>query len=328
MRDGDADHRAVASGLGVRVRWRNERRAALERSPRGASARRTARPGSASEENCSALSSPGGLLGEQPGVQVEHAAHRTVACERSEMRFHSGAAAARSARRDRGRRPPSSTAGVEPRRGASTLPRVPRQPVGERQQRLVRALELACIDVLDAKRPAGVGRHDRQRAAPAQRDLVLEQPPERGGPAADREHPGRNAGRLDPDRRHRGAGGGVDRAASSRCPARPPSGPSSSPTISTCSGAMPRAPQMREAPAGGVGLVGEADLDVLGVARHTCVGQPGLGRGASPELDRRAQPVEPVLAQPRLRRPRAARRCAPSADPPTRASGSGRSCGG
>ena len=87
-------------------------------------------------------------------------------------------------------------------------------------------------------------------------------------------------------------------------------------------------PQMREVPAGGVGLVGQADLDVLGVARHTRVREPGLGAAASPSSTAAAQPVEPMLAQPRFHRREQL------ADPrlrrvrPLRLSGSGRSCGG
>ena len=166
----------------------------------------------------------------------------------------------------------------------------PQAAVGERQQRLVRALALADRRPR-AQRPARVGRDDRQRAAAAQRELPVEQPAERSGPPPSARTPAGTPAGSTPTETARWRPLPRRSGASSRCPARPPSGPSSSPTISTCSGADAALPQMREIPARGVGLVGEADLDVLGVARHAT-------RPCSPASRRRPRRARPRPCSP------------------------------
>ena len=111
----------------------------------------------------------------------------------------------------------------------------------------------------------------------------------------ERDDPDRHAGGLDPDRCHGGSSGGVDQqlgVAAGQTAER-------SELIAhdqDLLGGHAALPQMLEVPAGGVGLVGEADLDVLGVARHTRVREPGLGGRGLAQLDRRLHAVQPMLA--------------------------------
>ena len=81
------------------------------------------------------------------------------------------------------------------------------------------------------------------------------------------------------------------------------------------------APKVVEHPARRVGLVRQADLDVLRIARHPCVGQPGLPRSllarARPPPEGRSGPLRGDGSGPR----QGARRSSPSADRPTPAPG-------
>ena len=86
-------------------------------------------------------------------------------------------------------------------------------------------------------------------------------------------------------------------------PGRPPSGPSSSPAIEQEARAdRVVAPQPRDQLARGIGLVGESDLDVLGVARHAWIIETGVARRLPRDLDDLGQPAEFRGGEPRFDR--------------------------
>ena len=163
------------------------------------------------------------------------------------------------------------------------------------------------------------------RAAP---QLVVQQ--RRGTGRARRR--GDDAGRAPrparPRPRHAVAGTASATSMSESLPGTPPSGPNSSPATSTSSGAMPSAPELGEHRTRRVGLVGQADLDVLGVARHPRIGETGFARDVCRERGDLGEVVDARVARAASRPRRGAGRSAPSADRPTPAAGSGRSCAG
>ena len=166
----------------------------------------------------------------------------------------------------------------------------PEAPVGERQQRFVSALALARRRPRSRSVQQGSDAHDRQGAAPAQLRA--------GARAAARTRPARRRARaprperrparprpMPPWRRRRRRS-----AAWSRCPARPPSGPSSSPTISTCSGATPRRHRCAKYQRA------ESDLSVRPISM--CLASLVTRASASPASAAAASPSSTAAASP------------------------------
>ncbi len=153
-------------------------------------------------------------------------------------------------------------------------------------------------------------------AAPAL-ELVREDLQEATRPAAELQHLRRRPGRLDADRegrRPRRLRHEQERVAARQAAERP----------ELVAGDQhearpdPASRKLREHPARGVRLVREADLDVLGVARHPRIRQACVRRGRERDLDGARQAREPGSVQPVLDRGEQLARCAPSADPPIR----------
>ena len=212
-------------------------------------------------------------------------------------------------------------------RGRSTLPRVPSRPSAS-------VSSDSCTRSSSGSTPSIASVHagslddDRQLAAPAARDLVLEHGRERIRAAAEPRHARGHAAGLDADRDRRRA----LRSPTSSCESLPGQAAERPELVAgdqhLARARSPRRHSSAHDPPGRVGLVGEADLDVLGVAGHAWIGETGLrrrrrARSRPPPAARRSRPRR---AGPPRRR--AARRSAPSAGRPTRARGSGRSCGG
>ncbi len=151
--DRDSEHRAVVPALGVHARRHDERGAVLEPLPGSHNAQgREAGLGERGELERSELTRY--LLVEQPGVQVENATHRTLGRQRREavperrqLKLGELAVSAIDPR-DEDRRRGAAARYKDAAAGADA-------PVGEREQRFVRALELA-VDVIDRERPAGI----------------------------------------------------------------------------------------------------------------------------------------------------------------------------
>ena len=165
-------------------------------------------------------------------------------------------------------------------------------PVGDREERVVDALEQRVV-LLGLERPERVV---VDRPAPRASSLRSSWSPSSCG----EEPPGRrrgaitscgDAGRLCADRDDRRARSFGRRAGTSHCPpAR-----RAARTRRRRRGrrrADPAAAELVEEPVRGVGLVRQADLDVLGVARDPRVEQPRFARRGPRELDRLAEPAE------------------------------------
>ena len=111
------------------------------------------------------------------------------------------------------------------------------------------------------------------------------------GAAAEGDHALRHAGGLGADRddgRARSLGDEQERVAA-RQPAERPELVAGD---EDGAGRDPAPCQLVEQPVRGVGLVRQADLDVLGVARDPRIGQPRVASRGSRELDRLAEPAE------------------------------------
>ena len=205
----------------------------------------TAVPGHASDDSSSASSrlfSRSELLAQHPGMKVEHAADRSW---RGGARARSCSIAARPA--GASRRPPlcrrrtSAPLGRRSAARAITLPRVPSRPSASVSSDSCTRSSSGSTPSID-KRPLRVLDDDRQLAAPAACELVLEHSRERFRSAAEPDHAGRNAAGLDADRYRRRALAVADQQPES-LPGRPPSGPSSSPAINTWFWRDPAPPQ-------------------------------------------------------------------------------------
>ncbi len=174
-----------------------------------------------------------------------------------------------------------------------------RAPVGERQQRLARALVLR-VDAVDTHRPRGVRDARRQRAAHAGASCASSSCAKRAGPPPSASTPAGTPAGSGPTETTVALAACAGHAAASRCPGRPPSGPSSSPTISTCAGATPRSHWCAKYHRA------ESDLSVRPIS--TCLASlvtrgsasPASTAAASLRLDRGAQVLQAVGAQPRL----------------------------
>ena len=127
---------------------------------------------------------------------------------------------------------------------------------------------------------------DRQRAAAAQLELSLEQPQERAGPPPSATTPaGTPDGSTPTEATVAPAASSISSLES--LPGRPPSGPSSSPTIRTCSGWMPRRHRCAKYQRA------ESDLSVRPISMclaslvTRAPGEPGVERRGLAELRRR-----------------------------------------
>ena len=112
------------------------------------------------------------------------------------------------------------------------------QAVGDGEQRFVRPFG-AGVEAVDGQQPRRVVDHGRD-LAPA-RELVREQRRERRRTARQADDALREALRFDPDRAHRGARAAWATSIIESLPVNPPSGPNSSPPISTRSADIPSA---------------------------------------------------------------------------------------
>ena len=113
---------------------------------------------------------------------------------------------------------------------------------------------------------------------------------------------GHRSARRRPRSRWRAGDSGTISSAS--LPGRPPSGPNSSPATRTSPDGIPRRAKLRKDAAGRVRLVGQPDLDVLGVARDARVraGPPSARLPGPARPPRRARAGRPRPDGPRPRR--------------------------
>ena len=130
------------------------------------------------------------------------------------------------------------------------------------------------VDAFDHERPLGVAVELGYVPAPSPLELIGEETEKRRRAAAQRDHARRRAARLRSDRDDRRACGTGDEE--ERVAARQPA---ERPELVTRDEDEPRSDtatrELAERPPCGVALVGEADLDVLAVARHPRVRQAG-----------------------------------------------------
>ena len=168
------------------------------------------------------------------------------------------------------------------------------------------------VEPFEDERPVGVAVDLGHVAAAAAFELVREYLEEDGRSAAELDNLRGSAVRLCSDRQRRRPGPLRDEqegVAAGQAAERPElvAGDEDE------AGPDPAALQLRERPAGGIGLVGEPDLDVLGVARHAGIGKPGSAR----------RPRAPTsTASPRPASPAPRRRsCTAASSSPIRAFG-------
>ena len=135
------------------------------------------------------------------------------------------------------------------------------------EARLVGALALG-IEAVHDERPLGPVGTSGSSAPWRRRTWSRMISAKRAGPPPRCDDAGRNAAAARRRPRRRQPHARPRRVDSESLPGTPPSGPNSSPRTSTCDGDDPERAEVRERPARRVGLVGQPDLDVLGVAGH------------------------------------------------------------
>ena len=162
--------------------------------------------------------------------------------------------------------------------------------VGDREERVVDALEQRVV-LLGLERPERVAVESRRLAEQSALELVAEHCGERLRAAAEEDHILGDTGRLCADRDDRSAFcfGHEQERVTARQAAE---GPELVAGDEDDTGTDPAAAELVEEPARGVGLVGQADLDVLGVARDSRVEQTRFTRRPPRELDRLVEPAE------------------------------------
>jgi hypothetical protein len=157
------------------------------------------------------------------------------------------------------------------------------------------ALQLL-VEPLDGHGPCRIVLYVGHVATAPPLELILQDLEEASRSTAERENPARRSGRLGSDRdrcRARRLRYTQQRVAAGKAAERP--------ELVSCHEnerrADPTPPQVGENPTGGIGLVGEADLHVLCVARHARVGKPRFTSGAATQFDRLPEPAQPCPAQ-------------------------------
>ena len=164
--------------------------------------------------------------------------------------------------------------------------------VGHGQQRFVDARELL-IEAVDGQRPVRVCVHLGNVALPPPLELILQEREECVRAAAERDDAGWSAGRLGTDRN----GGRSFRLGDEqqRITTRQPAERAELVTGDEHEpGADAASQEVVEYPARRVGLVRQADLDVLRVARHPCIGKAGVACGLLGDLDCLLRPSNPA----------------------------------
>ena len=159
--------------------------------------------------------------------------------------------------------------------------------VGDREERVVDALEQRVV-LLGLERPERVAVEPRRLAEQSALELVVEHRGERPRSAAEEDHVLGDAGRLCADRDDRSAfcfGHEQERVTARQAAERPElvAGDEDD------TGTDPAAAELVEQPARRVGLVGQADLDVLGVARDSRVEQTRVTPAARARPPRRSR---------------------------------------